>query len=376
MNEKESSPQVGWSDAWADMQRKYWDAWSDLTRQTSGMKANNTPEPSTNPWTQSFDLWSKMMAPAMSEESRAWMEKLLGMNKGYLQMGEALFKAFSSGQEPGKDFGQWWDTFSQSLAKMQEQVASSFGATKDPWGGFATLWGLPLDTWKRLSSACSVLPGDMEKAFRDISVSDDALASLVGNWLSTPTLGYTRESQEETQRLGQLWLEHGQAVQAYAAVLSRVVVRAGELLREKVLAQMGKGEAFESLRSCYDLWVDCGEEAYAELSVSGEFTRTQAKLTNSLMAVKHQEQKIVNEVLGALNMPTRRELDTSHRRLHLLQRSVWRMQQAIDDAGVQELRDELVALRQQLKDLTGVARQSPSPSAAPARRSAKPKAAS
>jgi class III poly(R)-hydroxyalkanoic acid synthase PhaE subunit len=376
MTDKQASAEAAWSEAWADMQRKYWDAWSGLARQMPGINADTPADAAANPWSQSLDFWSKMMAPAMSGESRAWMEKLLGMNKGYLQMGEALFKAFSAGQEPGKDFGQWWDTFSQSLAKMQEQVASGFGATKDPWGGFATLWGLPLDTWKRLSSACSVLPGDMEKAFRDISVSDDALASLVGNWLSTPTLGYTRESQEETQRLGQLWLEHGQAVQAYAAVLSRVVVRAGELLREKVLAQIGKGEAFESLRSCYDLWVDCGEEAYAEVSVSGEFTRAQAKLTNSLMAVKHQEQKIVDEALGALNMPTRRELDTSHRRLHLLQRSVWRMQQAIDEAGVPELRNEVASLQRQVNELTGAPGQAPSPSTAPARRSAKPKTVS
>lgn len=375
MSDKQASAEAAWADAWADMQRKYWEAWSGLARPMAGTKPDSAAEAAASPWSQSLDLWAKMMAPAMSEDSRSWMEKVLAMNKGYLQMGEALFKAVSAGQESGRDFGQWWNTVSQSLTKLQEQVASGFGATKDPWGGFATLWGLPMDTWKRLASACSVMPGDMEKAFRDIAVSDDALASLVGHWLSTPTLGYTRESQEETQRLGQLWMEHGQAVQAYTAVLSRVVVRAGELLREKMLAKLGKGESFDSLRACYDLWVDCGEEAYAELSVSADYTRAQAKLTNSLMAVKRQEQKMVDEVLGALNMPTRRELDTSHRRLHRLQRSVWRMQQAIEEAGVQELRDEVAGLRRQVNELSGAAALTATPSAAAPKRSVKPKAA-
>ena len=376
MNDKRASVEAGWLDAWADMQRKYWDAWSELTRSMPGKKADKAPEPSANPWTESLDFWLKMMAPSMPQESRSGMEKLFELNKGYLQMGEALFKTFSATQEAGKDLGQWWDTLSQSLTKMQEQVVAGLGASTDPWSGFATLWGLPADTWTRLSSACSMMPGDMEKAFRDIGGAQGAgFPPLAGGWLSTPTLGYTRESQEEVQRLGQLWLDHAQATHAYAAVLSRVVARAAELLREKLLPQMRKGETFDSLRACYDIWVDSGEEAYAELSISDEFTRTQAKLTNSLMAVKRQEQKMVDETLGALNMPTRRELDTSHRRLHQLRRQVWRMEQTLDDAGVRELREEMAALERQVHELTEAVRQAKTPSTTVARRTAKPKSA-
>lgn len=368
MNDERASTDVGWFDAWADVQRKYWDAWSGLARQLPGRNAEAMPESAANPWAQSIDVWAKLITPAMPEESRSWTEKLLEMSKAYLRLGEALFNTASAGQGAKKDFHQWWEAVSQGLTKTQEHMASSFGAAKDPWGGFATMWGLPLDTWKRLSSACSIMPGDMEKAFRDVSST-----SVVGDWLSTPTLGYTRESQEEAQRLGQLWLAHGQAAQAYAAVLSKVVTRAGELLREKVLAKLNIGETFDSLRACYDIWVDCGEEAYAEISVSEEFTQAQAKLTNSLMAVKHQEQKMVDEMLGAFNMPTRRELDTSHRRLHQLQRQVWRMQQALDESGVKILHDELDTLRRQVHVLTEAVGQAEVPSQAPARRSSKPK---
>lgn len=368
MNDKQASAETGWFDAWAEMQRKYWDAWSGFGHRTALDKAEEAFESSAGLWTQNIDFWSKLMTSSMPLETRSWTDKLLEVSKGYLQLGEALYKAAT--QEGGKDFGRWWEIVSESLTKTQEKSGAGFGVGKDPWSGFANLWGLPLDTWKRLSTACSMLPGDMEKAFRDVGGS-----ALVGDWLSTPTLGYTRESQEEAQRLGQLWLAHGQAAQAYAAVLSKVIARAGELLREQVLGQMGKGQTFDSLRACYDLWVDCGEEAYAEISVTDEFTSAQARLTNSLMAVKRQEQKMVDEALGAMNMPTRRELDTSHRRLHQLQRQVWRMQRALDESGAAELREEVAALQRHLSQLTENIAQAAPPSTTPARRSAKPKIA-
>lgn len=362
---------AAWGEAWTELQRKCWDAWSGLaTDSGGGFKPSGNAADAGNPWAQGMDFWSKMMAPMMTPETRGWADKLVALNRSYLQMGEALSKALAAGQDAGKDLSQWWDLFGKGLGPLQQQFVSQAGSTKDPWGGFAALWGLPIDTWKRLSSACSILPGDVEKAFRDIGHAEGAgLGSLVGGWLSTPTLGYTREAQEEGQRLAQLWLAHGQALQNYAGVLSRIVVRAGELLREKVAERAGAGESFESLRACYDLWVDCGEEAYAEIASSSDFSRMQAELTNSLMAVKRQEQKMVDETLGALNMPTRRELDTSHRRLHELQRQVWRMQQSLNDAGVRELREEVATLEARLQKLAGDAEKP----AGSSRRVAKPK---
>lgn len=360
-----------WGEAWTELQRKCWDTWSGLAKDSGGgFKPSGNAADAGNPWAQGMDFWSKMMAPMMTPETRGWADKLVELNRSYLQMGDALSKALAAGQDAGKDLSQWWELFGKGLGPLHQQFATHAGSTKDPWGGFAALWGLPIDTWKRLSSACSILPGDVEKAFRDISHAEGAdLGSLVGGWLSTPTLGYTREAQEEGQRLAQLWLEHGEALKNYAGALSRIVVRAGELLREKMAERAAAGESFESLRACYDLWVDCGEEAYAEIASSSDFSRLQAGLTNSLMAVKRQEQKMVDEALGALNMPTRRELDTSHRRLHGLQRQVWRMQQSLNDAGVRELREEVATLEARLQNMAADAEK---PVAA-SRRAAKPK---
>jgi class III poly(R)-hydroxyalkanoic acid synthase PhaE subunit len=178
-----------------------------------------------------------------------------------------------------------------------------------------------------------------------------AAPAILTEWLSTPTLGYTRESQEEFQRLGQSVIAYQKAMQEYADVLSGVVRRASELLRDKALERARNGQSFESLRDCYNLWVDCGEEAYSEVSSSSEFTGAQARLVNALMAVKRQEQILMDEWLSALNMPTRRELDTSHRRVHELQRRVWRLEDASENPELSALRAEVAALREEVQSL-------------------------
>ncbi len=85
--------------------------------------------------------------------------------------------------------------------------------------------------------------------------------------------------------------------------------------------------------------------------MSPEFAKVQARLTNTLMAVKRQEQKMVDELLSAFNMPTRRELDASHRRVHQLQRQLWQLQETLDEAGILELRQEVAALRREVETL-------------------------
>jgi len=374
MSDTSSSAGGNWADAWMQMQRQYWDTWSELSKRGAADSPTDGAGPGAAPWSQGLDFWSKLMAPALPGEARTWMDKALEMNKGYVQMGESLWKALSSGKDAGADLNAWWEGVSGAVKEMQQQASSSIsGGMPDSWKGFATLWGLPLDHWNRVTSACSMFPGDMTKSLHEFNSArqGDGLPDFLNGWLSTPTLGYTRESQEDVQRLGQRLLDYQKAMQDYAGVLSGIVARAAELLRDKALERVGKGESFDSVRECYNLWVDCGEEAYAEVCASDAFTRAQATMTNALMALKHQEQSMIDESLSALNMPTRRELDTSHRRVHRLQRRVWRLEEALEAAGVAALRDEVAGLREELAALRGTP---PGPAATGApRRAAKAK---
>ncbi len=353
MTGKSSSDANDWTSMWADAQQKYWQSWLDLSQKAAEGMAGKAPEPPPNPWAQSFDYWAKLMPGAAPAESRDWIGKMADLNKGYLQMGEGLWKMLSAGQGQGQPQSAqaWWDTVNQGFKAMQDQFAGQIGGAKDPWAGFATFWGMPIDNWRRVCSACSVMPGDMEKALRGFAEVGSPESAL-DRWFSLPTLGYNREGQEEMQRLGQLWIEHSQALREYATdVLSKVTAKATELLTAKLQELASQGKTPDTLRDFYNLWVDCGEEAYATEAYTPEFTRAQARLVNTLLAAKRQEQKMVDEFLGSLNMPTRRELDTSHKRIHQLQRQVWKLREELDESGVSALRDEVATLRREMEAL-------------------------
>jgi class III poly(R)-hydroxyalkanoic acid synthase PhaE subunit len=361
MTGKPSADFNDWTALWGDAQQKYWQSWLDLTQRMAAPK----PEPAANPWVQGFDQWAKLMAGAVAPESRDWVSKLADVNKGYLQMAENLWK-LSAGPTVPDSPEAWRNAVTRSLKQMQESFTAGLSAGQDPWAGFAAFWGMPMDNWRRVYSACSAMPGDMEKALRNFSVPGESPETALQRLFAMPTVGYTREWQAEVQRWQQLWLDHNEAVRDYGRVLAGIASAAAERLRKKLHDLASENKTPDTLRAFYDLWVDAGEEAYADAAMKPEFTGAQARLVNTLMAVKRQEQKMVDEVLGSLNMPTRRELDTSHRRVHQLQRQIWRLEEALDESGIAALREELAALRGEVARLRGS--DEPAPEKRPAAR--------
>jgi class III poly(R)-hydroxyalkanoic acid synthase PhaE subunit len=359
----QSSPDPNdWAALWSDAQQKYWKSWTDLSQNLAQPK-----EATVNPWAQNFETWAKLMTNAVPAESRDWASKLADLNRGYLQMGETFWKMLSANQNAASSSENWWNAVNDSLKKMQAAFTTDLSEGKDPWAGFATFWGMPMDNWRRVYSACSAMPGDMAKALRGFGAPGESPESALQRLFATPSLGYTREWQEDTQRWQQRWLEHSQAAREYGSVLAGITAKAAESLCKKLLDLAGEGKTPETLRAFYDLWVDCGEQAYAETAVTPEFTKAQARLVNTLMALKRQEQDMVDEALSALNMPTRKELDTSHRRIHQLQRQVWRLQEQLEGAGILELREEVAALRRDVEARSSAAE--PPPKRATARNS-------
>lgn len=343
-----------WVDVWLQAQRGYWEHWLDASRRFPGA---DTPRSEaggeTEFWPRVLDFWTRLALPLAPEQSRDWVRGVLEMNRFYVRLSEGVWKMLAGGHGAAQGTANPWELFGQNVRRMQESFTANLEAGRNPWAGLANFWGMPLDNWRRVCSAFSMLPGDMEQAVRGYGspYGPETLHQTMVGVLSMPTVGYTREWQEELQRWGLLWLEHFRSLQAYGAVLVELVQRAFELFGRAIAEQAGASESLGSLRGFYNLWIDCSEEAYAEISISPEFIEAQARLANSLFAIKRQEQKMMEEVQSAFNMPTRRELDTSHRRVHQLQRRLWQVEQSLEESGGAELREEVSALRRELEAL-------------------------
>jgi len=72
--------------------------------------------------------------------------------------------------------------------------------------------------------------------------------------------------------------------------------------------------------------------------------RNHGQLVNALMALKHQGSRMIDEVAGAYNLPTRGEMDTVHRRLQRTRRE----NHALSDQ-VAELNEQVRRLREAIE---------------------------
>jgi class III poly(R)-hydroxyalkanoic acid synthase PhaE subunit len=243
----------------------------------------------------------------------------------------------------------------------------------------AIFWGLPLNNWQRFACSFSPFPGEMEKALRPESVAQPSdMTRAMRQMLSLPPVGYTREWQEQAQEWTQLYLDYTRTLQDYGQLLGKVGQRATELFSEKLAVQLKKGKSLEGLRAAYNLWIDCGEEAYAEAVATPDFSHLQAQMVNALMRLKRHEQEMVNEVMTALNMPTRQEMDTTHKRVYKLQRQLSALQDAVENsASPEELHEKPHAVREPARTSPvkrkAAARKAPARKKAAVRKSGQPK---
>jgi class III poly(R)-hydroxyalkanoic acid synthase PhaE subunit len=84
--------------------------------------------------------------------------------------------------------------------------------------------------------------------------------------------------------------------------------------------------------------VSC-EEVYGEQVMTPEYAGIHGRLVNALMATKKHFSQMVDENLGALNMPTRSEIRTLQDRLQETRRENKQLRQELE-----QLQDKLEAL--------------------------------
>ncbi|MDH3282786.1 MAG: class III poly(R)-hydroxyalkanoic acid synthase subunit PhaE, partial [Gammaproteobacteria bacterium] len=221
------------------------------------------------------------------------------------------------------------------------------GAVTDATSPAASgLWQLPLEAWQRTASMLSGLPAE--------TLHGGAGMPLNANWaqqlervLKTPGLGYTREFQRQYQELAQRLLAYQEAFNAYVAAYADKSGQASELVKERLQERQKSGEEpITSAKELFDLWVDCSEEVYAKFVMSDDYVHLHGQLTNAFMALKQQERVMLDDSLDAMNLPTRREMDTLHARFQQSRRNEKSLQSRLQamQATLDDLQKHLPAL--------------------------------
>lgn len=322
---------------WFELQRKYWDGWSEMSR-----KAMGTEAPQENPWEGAMQHWWQAVSPAAPDAAKDFMEKMMSQGKVFYEVANAFTKGLdSTGDSPLEA----WNQLTKTLDEMQRAFNGSLQDSDNAFHRMMGFWEMPLDNWQRLVSSMSPIPGDFLR-----NMPHDQVRQNLDKVLSAPGLGYTREEQGQYQDLMRCAMDYQKALQEYMGFYGKVGVKSVTRMRGALESLGQQAQTIDSGRALYDSWVGCCEDVYAEEVITDDYARISGNLVNSQMALKNRMAVIVDENLGAMNMPTRSELRTLQDRLQETRRENKRLRRDLDAlqkqvAGLASAKQTLPAAR-------------------------------
>ena len=151
--------------------------------------------------------------------------------------------------------------------------------------------------------------------------------------LGQPAFGFTREHQERWQQLMLANIDYQQHSQAYNALMAEAAQNAFKRFETRLAERTEPGRQLESARALFDLWIEAAEDAYAEIALSPRFREAYGAMVNSQMRLRAGLQREVEEVCELFGMPTRTEVDSSHRKLVQVERELRRIRDALEALG-------------------------------------------
>jgi class III poly(R)-hydroxyalkanoic acid synthase PhaE subunit len=153
-----------------------------------------------------------------------------------------------------------------------------------------------------------------------------------GRWLDVAPIGYFREHHAHAQELGRALAEYQRVAAQMAAAIAKIHAQALELLAKKTEALTQTGAAIKDTRRLYNLWIECGEQAFAQQARGEIFGLLQGEMVNAVMRVRKAQQTIAENFLKSLDLPTRAELNSVHKRLKEMRDRIEQLEAAAPDS--------------------------------------------
>ena len=304
---------------WFELNKKQWDGWFESQRKAldeqlaaySGMQ---------NEWSKVFNAWP---APATQTKSSA-----SDYSSVFAQAGEQYLKFMQQFQQPGTAAQKPEDVLQQWIGGMQ-QLFHSLMHTQ-------TQHKTPAQAWQSFSDEMiRKMPAYWDMIARQSHVSQKQDFSTphfdpFGFAASVPGIGYSREKQEDVQKLWHLWKDHEIALSAYHAEMTKIGLLALNRFQEFLRQPPGEAKPLSSLKDIYTKWVDVCEEVYAHFAMTEEYTKIYGQTVNSLMAFRKQMNAMIDDAAEQMNLPTRKEIDSLHQRMHDMRRENRKLKEAVE----------------------------------------------
>lgn len=159
---------------------------------------------------------------------------------------------------------------------------------------------------------------------------------------AAPRLGMFQSYQAQLEAVACAAQRYRDATRRYGELLAQVGNQSIAEFDRRL--RLRDGQTPTGVRELHGLWVAAGEAAYEEVLRSDAYSEAFGELTNAAVELSSSLQGLWDEVLEALSLPSRRELEATQQRLEQVRRR--------SEAETRELRREMERLRRELRGLT------------------------
>jgi class III poly(R)-hydroxyalkanoic acid synthase PhaE subunit len=151
-------------------------------------------------------------------------------------------------------------------------------------------------------------------------------------------LGPAREQQTDWQEYLKAQAEYQLRLQVVLQAFGKVFTQSLEAVPAQAAARAAQGNPITGFRELYELWIDCGEQAFAELAHDEPFIAAQAASANALSHLQIAQNALLEHWLKSHDLPTRSELNSMHLHLRSLTARIAALEQQLANKPVAKAR--------------------------------------
>jgi polyhydroxyalkanoate synthase subunit PhaE len=325
----------------AETQKQIWKHWCDLMPGVPSPTPFYSCPPSQagEEAADGFKAWTAESAQVVKDVA----DRLLTTQQELLRFLELSLRAWNT-IAPKIESGENWhtallnftDMFRQQLLQLPQEMQKAFQNSSElwqlyceQWRGFVQPWAEPLRRAPWHFGQASTGNGSALIEFANLYW--DAYEGTFGRLLESPSLGHTREMNEDLLKGFDAWLDYRRASFEYQVTLGETWIHAFEEIMRRLVAQTEKGETAPGVRKLLFLWVDVVDHTFTEVFRSEEYIRLQGQLVNAATAYRLREREIADAFLKASHLPSRSELDEGYRRIYELRKEVKELRKAVQE---------------------------------------------
>lgn len=343
--------------AFAETQKQMWQKWFDWV---PGV-ASPTPlswgvtNQAFEAATEGMKTWTvegEHVARVLADRLLSSQDKMLRFLQISVRAWNAITPKIDSGEDWNTALRNYTDNLRRQLLQFSQEMQKSFQDTdelsrlyREQWKGLVQPWteSLRRAPWHVGQASAGNGSGLMEMQ----KLYWDAYEHTFGRMLQSPSLGLTREMNEDILRGLDAWVDYRRASFEYQVALGETWVRAFEEFLQQLLAVTEKGETVPSVKTLMLLWIEVVDRVFTHVFRSEEYIRIQGNLVNTATAYRLREREIADAFLKASHIASRSELDEAYRRIYELRKDVKELKKTRRDAETELA--EAKAIKEELR---------------------------